>query len=78
MRLNPKCTTEGDEADFRRWLAWMQYGYQIQLVGWQEYPISFWRNDELLGIDKVQVYEFVPCQSCGAGGIAERTGTLLR
>jgi hypothetical protein len=72
VRLNPIITTPGDEAAFRRWLAWMQFAYEIQLVGWQAYPISFWRNDELLSIDQVEVLEFVPSQSSAAGGFAAR------
>ena len=48
----------------------MQSDHQLQLVGREAYPISFWRNEELLAIDQVEVYEFVPQESPSAGRIA--------
>ncbi len=70
VRFNPQVTTDRDEAAFRRWLVSMQSDHQLQLVGREAYPISFWRNEELLAVDQVEVYEFVPQESPSAGRIA--------
>ena len=43
----------------------MQSDHRLQLVRQEAYPISFWRQEELVAVDQVEVYEFVPQRRVG-------------
>jgi len=58
VRFRPTCTSPRDEAAFRDWLLGMQSTYQ--LVAAEKFPMSFYVYDELVYVDPVEVYEFVP------------------
>jgi hypothetical protein len=72
VRFRPIVTTERDEAEFRRWLASVQSSRRIQLVRQDAYPISFWVKQDLIAVDQVEVYEFVPSDVSVAGAPASR------
>jgi 4-amino-4-deoxy-L-arabinose transferase-like glycosyltransferase len=59
VRFHPAGNRDADEAAFRDWLTKMQRSFQ--LVAQEAYPMTFLRRErELLYVDQVEVYEFVP------------------
>ena len=63
VRFRPKLTTRQDERDFQAWLKATMSARKLELVGREKHPISFRVGDELVCVDEVQVYEFVPRES---------------
>ncbi len=57
-RFHPSSSKEADEAEFRDWLKSWEEKYQ--LVGREDFPMTFWVNQELVAVDQVEMYEFVP------------------
>ncbi len=71
VRFRPARTTEREEDAFRQWLKTRQSQYQ--LVGEEKYPLSFWVKQDLVCLDRVEIYEFVPKESLAVLGAADST-----